>query len=117
MSRFSKIKKSNRPINMQQPGQPQQQQIKVPLDQLSDIVCLVCGGDKWVQAFAIKKLSVLYSPDGKEGSIQAPMGWLCIECGKINEFEERQPIKKDENGGNGDEVPGGEKGAEGEVVS
>ena len=88
--------KLNRKLSQQQ----KQVQINVPLNQLNDIAC-ICGNKLFIQVIAIKKLPAIYSPDGKEGSLNAPAGMACFVCGKLGEVKEVTPPQPEEKGGDG----------------
>ncbi len=89
-------------IPRQQPQQ--QQQINIPLNTLDDLVCGSCGGVLFVQMHAMKYLSILQHPSGKEGTAKAPAGDMCVSCGALNNVVRRPPGEKDENTG-GKEKP------------
>ena len=76
-------------IPRQQPQQ--QQQINIPLNTLDDLVCGQCGGVLFVQMHAMKYLSILQHPSGKEGTAKAPAGDMCVNCGALNNVVRRPP--------------------------
>ena len=65
-------------------------QVKIDLNDLTDIVCENCEGKFFRQVSAFKKLSALISPTGKEQIMPVPV-FRCDECGHIN--KEFLPIK------------------------
>ena len=66
-------------------------QVKIDLNDLTDIVCENCEGKFFRQVSAFKKLSALVSPTGKEQIMPVPV-FRCDECGHIN--KEFLPIEK-----------------------
>ena len=58
-------------------------QVKIDLNDLTDIVCENCEGKFFRQVSAFKKLSALISPTGKEQILPVPV-FRCDECGHIN---------------------------------
>ena len=58
-------------------------QVKIDLNDLTDIACENCGCTFFRQVSAFKKLSPLVSPTGKEQIIPVPV-FRCDECGHIN---------------------------------
>jgi len=88
------------PKKIKQPGQQKQVQINVPLNQLNDIVCSNCGGKLFFQVFAMKKLPALYSPDGKEGTVNVVAGVACAICSAVGKVEEVK--SSTEGNGNGE---------------
>ena len=70
------------PFPGQQPGQ--QQQVRVSLDDLTDLVCEECGSQYFRQSVLIKRLSPLVSPSGKEQFVPMPI-FRCDECGHVND--------------------------------
>ena len=66
-------------------------QVKIDLNDLTDIVCENCEGKFFRQVSAFKKLSALISPTGKEQIMPVPV-FRCDECGHIN--KEFLPIEK-----------------------
>ena len=66
-----------------QPGQQQQQQIRINVNDLTDIVCEECGNRFFRQAVLIKRLSPLVSPSGKEQLVPMPV-FRCDDCGHVN---------------------------------
>ena len=80
---------------MQRPqGMPQQ--VNLDPNTLDDIVCKageltpigMCGNKHFKQVFAMKKVSALVSPSGKEEIITMPV-FLCTKCG--TELAEMKP--------------------------
>ena len=82
---------------MRKDQRPVQANITVPLDSLDDIICSSCGGKLFIQTFAMKFLPVIYSPDNKEGTVNALTGPLCVTCGKIGEVKRETAQVRDEN--------------------
>ena len=70
---------------------PQSQQVKVDINQATDIECANCGNKFFHQVTFFKKLSALLSPTGQEAIIPIPT-YACLECGNIN--DEFMPTKK-----------------------
>lgn len=81
--------------------QPKQIQIQVPLNQLNNLACSNCGGKLFYQVFAMKKLPALYSPDGKEGTVNVVAGVACTLCSTVGKVMEVKPGS--EGNGNGEE--------------
>lgn len=70
---------------------PQPQQVKVDLNQATDIECSNCGAKFFHQVTFFKKISALLSPTGQEAIVPIET-YACLECGNIN--DEFMPIKK-----------------------
>ena len=70
---------------------PQAQQVKVDINQATDIECAKCGNKFFHEVTFFKKLSALLSPTGQEAIIPIPT-YACLECGNIN--DEFMPTKK-----------------------
>ena len=62
---------------------PQPQQVKIDLNQASDIECSNCGNKFFHQVTFFKKLSALLSPTGQEAIVPIET-YACLECGNIN---------------------------------
>ena len=77
-------------IGMGDKGQPKTQ-VKLDINDLTDIVCENCGSKFFRQVQAFKKISALVSPTGKEQIMPVPV-FRCDECGHIN--KEFLPIEK-----------------------
>ena len=69
--------------------------VNVNLKDLEDIYCLKCAElakddetlhNIFVQAFVIKRLSAVQSPDGKTKVIPVPI-FICSKCGEQVDFE------------------------------
>ena len=88
----------------QQPQQPQQQ-INIPLNTLDNLVCGQCGGVLFIQIHAMKFLSALQHPHGKEGTAKAPAGDMCVNCGAINNVIRQAPGEEKANVIGGEEKP------------
>jgi len=65
-------------------NQPQQQQIRVNLEDAEDVVCEECNNEYFTPAVMIKKLSPLVSPTGKEAMVPVQL-FQCNSCGHVNE--------------------------------
>jgi|TARA_R110000787_G_scaffold240540_2_gene346764 DNA-directed RNA polymerase subunit RPC12/RpoP len=59
-------------------------QVKLDINDLTDIVCENCGSKIFREATMFKKLSALLSPTGKEQVVPIPV-YRCDECGHIND--------------------------------
>lgn len=80
------------------PGQrPQQARINVPLNQLTDLVCSNCEAALFTQVFAMKHLPAMYSPQGREGTVNTPAGVMCVVCGAINNVKKKGTEEKKED--------------------
>jgi predicted nucleic acid-binding Zn ribbon protein len=66
-------------------------QVKLDINDLTDIVCENCESKFFRQVQAFKKISALVSPTGKEQIMPVPV-FRCDECGHIN--KEFLPIEK-----------------------
>ncbi len=66
------------------PGGGQQQQMRVNLEDLTDLVCDECGDQYFRQVMMIKRLSPIVSPSGKEQFIPMPI-FRCDACGHVND--------------------------------
>jgi uncharacterized Zn finger protein len=66
------------------PGGQQQQQIRINVNDLTDIVCDECGNRFFRQAVLIKRLSPLVSPSGEEKLVPMPI-FRCDDCGHVND--------------------------------
>ncbi len=66
------------------PGGGQQQQIRINIDDLTDIVCEECGNKYFRQAIMLKRLSPLVSPSGNEQLVPMPI-FRCDDCGHVND--------------------------------
>jgi len=76
-------------------GQQQQQQIRINVNDLTDIVCDECGNRFFRQATLIKRLSPLVSPSGKEQLVPMPV-FRCDDCGHVNDaFLPEDPEEKE----------------------
>lgn len=62
-------------------GKNKMEKVNINLDQCETIICSSCGNDEWAEVMKFKKLSVLLSPNGKEGLIPIPIV-RCTYCGK-----------------------------------
>lgn len=49
-----------------------------------NITCHKCGSKLFREAIALKKISAIISPTGKEEIVPVPM-YVCMECGEIPE--------------------------------
>jgi hypothetical protein len=92
----NRFKRQQQGIMTGQQRQPQQIKVDIPIDQLDDIVCSNCGGSLFIQVFAMKHLSALYSPNRKEGTINAPAGSMCATCAAINNVRRKKPGEEEE---------------------
>jgi len=75
--------------NIKQPRQGAQQQINLNIDpsKLPDIYCIKCKCANFKSITKMKYLSVIQSPNGKEGAIN--MNFIvCDSCGHIFNLEE-----------------------------
>ena len=77
-------------IGMGDKAQPKTQ-VKLDINDLTDIVCENCESKFFRQVQAFKKISALVSPTGKEQIMPVPV-FRCDECGHIN--KEFLPIEK-----------------------
>ena len=86
-------------MNGQNPGQPdlKQMSMNIKLEDLQSITCKRCRGEIFQQGVAIKKVSALISPDGKERFASIPV-LVCMNCRELLEpgrvgggLEESQP--------------------------
>ena len=69
-------------------GMPQREEgLQIDLSKTDTIVCEECGNASFIQAFFLKKVSALVSPNGQEQYV--PDGvFACEKCGHVNaEFE------------------------------
>jgi len=89
--------KKQPPQLMRQGQKPVQANITIPLDTLDDIICSNCGNRVFIQTFCMKHLPVIYSPDNKEGTVNALTGPMCVTCGKIGEVKRETALERDEN--------------------
>ena len=85
------------PPGVMQQGKRVQANINIPIDTLDDIICANCEGKLFIQTFAIKYLPVIYSPDNKEGTINALTGPMCVTCGQIANVRRQSTGERDEN--------------------
>jgi hypothetical protein len=67
-------------INQQQ----QQQQLRVSLKDAEDVKCDECQSIYFSAVAAIKRLSALMSPSGKEVMVPVQT-FQCVNCGYVNE--------------------------------
>jgi hypothetical protein len=96
-NRFKQGRLGNPNLKQHPPvGQPQQIKVDIPINQLDDIVCSNCEGALFIQVFAMKHLPALYSPNRKEGTINAPAGSMCVTCGAINNVRRKKPGEEKE---------------------
>lgn len=59
-------------------------QMNVSYDQTDPIKCEKCGGEAFVPAFLLRKVSALVSPTGKETVLPIQL-FACAHCNHINE--------------------------------
>lgn len=59
----------------------QQQTININPEDTTPVACNQCGGLVFQNCFAIRKISPIISPTGKEEQFQIPVP-VCIACGK-----------------------------------
>jgi len=64
------------------PPVPQEPQLNIKPEDLTDYTCNNCGNQTFVQAFVFKTLSAVMSPDGKERMIPLQV-FKCDECNEI----------------------------------
>jgi len=65
-------------------GQQQPPQMKINIDDLTDVGCDECGGFYFRQITLFKRLSPLVSPTGNEQLVPVP-SFRCDDCGHVNE--------------------------------
>ena len=61
----------------------QQPQLNIDLSQTTEEVCEACEHPVFTQAYKIRKLSALLSPNGQESLIPVQT-YACAKCGHIN---------------------------------
>jgi len=76
---------------MYRPEEPQfkqaeapQPNIKVNLQDASEVVCQGCGNNTFVQVVFIRHISALVSPSGKEADVPVAT-FACNSCGHVND--------------------------------
>lgn len=57
--------------------------LNIDINSIPSVKCEKCESERFQQAFIIKKLSALTSPNGREGMIPITT-FACIKCGHIN---------------------------------
>jgi len=80
MNRHSN-KNGNRNIGIVSPPQRQH----VDINDLPSIECK-CGGNKFTMGMQLRYASRLVSQNGQPTVVQVPDGWVCVACGKPNDF-------------------------------
>ena len=75
------------------PGGQQQQQMRVTLEDLTDLVCDECGDQYFRQVMMIKRLSPIVSPSGKEQFVPMPI-FRCDGCGHVNDVFIPKPTEQ-----------------------
>jgi len=74
--------KGNRPT----PINPQPQ-IKIALESLHKVSCK-CGSSRFVEAFDVRVANRFQSPTGQPMLVKTPIGFMCVDCGEANEYDE-----------------------------
>ena len=64
--------------------------MQLNLDNATDVSCDECGKKVFSQAFLIKRISPLVSPNGQEIMVPMPI-FKCSSCGHVNEAFEETP--------------------------
>ena len=85
---------------------PQQMQMKINLNELEEHHCDNCDGSLFAQAFNIRLLPALMSPNGQPGFAHINIGFVCVSCGRLYTTQELTQLvnKPNENGNeNGNE--------------
>jgi len=57
-------------------------QVKIDLSKADTIKCDACGNILFIQAYAMKRISAIISPTGKEELITVPL-FSCGNCGEL----------------------------------
>lgn len=87
---------------------PGQQKVNIPIDSLHEVKC-VCGSTNFTVLSKLRAANRFQSPNGHPMLMQAPNGFLCVECGKINNFDkETQKVIGPPVGNNETGKPGAE---------
>ena len=63
---------------------PSAPKMNVTFDQTDPITCENCGGDIFVPAFVLRKVSALVSPTAKDTVLPIQL-FACIACNHVNE--------------------------------
>jgi hypothetical protein len=71
----------NKEVNM---NNNQQNNIRVNLDDASDVICEKCENNYFSQVVMIKKISALVSPTGQEAMVPVQL-FQCNKCGHVNQ--------------------------------
>lgn len=91
-----------------------QVKMQIPLQSLHKTSC-VCGGKRFVEVFSLRVANRFQSPSGQAMIIKTPTGFLCSDCGLMNNFDKEtrtsmemfSTLKGDQNDAM-DEEEGGE---------
>ena len=59
----------------------------MPIQDLPVVRCS-CGQDLFGEAFNLRRVSALQSPNGQPTLVKVPAGFLCLHCGLVNSFDE-----------------------------
>ncbi len=79
-------------------GNPQQQPVaRIPIETLDDIICTECDHNLFISLMVIKHMPQIYSPNNQEGTVNAPAGVLCVNCGAIGKVKRQKAQVKDPN--------------------
>tara|TARA_R100000455_G_C6175839_1_gene55515 strand:+ start:118 stop:339 length:222 start_codon:yes stop_codon:yes gene_type:complete len=70
---------------------PSMPQMNVGFEQTDPIICENCGGDVFVPAFLLRKVSALVSPTAKDTVLPVQL-FACIKCNHVN--EDMLPVEK-----------------------
>ena len=71
----------------------QQQQISIPLDKTTPIVCEACQNDTFTQVLYLRKVSKFITGDTKDGLYPVP-SFACNKCGHINEEFQAKSVEE-----------------------
>lgn len=60
--------------------------VNINVKDLERVKC-ICGSIRFSNAIELYHISALQSPTGKEGQVAKIIGYVCIDCGEINNIQ------------------------------